>query len=147
MVRETRHLWVGNLPENVREEKIIEHFKRWVETLSDVCVFSCDNECTASISLLCHISWSRDEAGGSPVAKSYLATLLSVLHYQQHYAAFHLRSEWKPLARFHHPLSGHMVLPFWHRGRTLSDKLILYVVAILSHRVDFSKAHLFTCAP
>lgn len=29
MVRETRHLWVGNLPENVREEKIIEHFKRW----------------------------------------------------------------------------------------------------------------------
>lgn len=28
MVRETRHLWVGNLPENVREEKIIEHFKR-----------------------------------------------------------------------------------------------------------------------
>lgn len=30
MVRETRHLWVGNLPENVREEKIIEHFKRWV---------------------------------------------------------------------------------------------------------------------
>ncbi|XP_058858143.1 msx2-interacting protein-like isoform X2 [Acipenser ruthenus] len=29
MVRETRHLWVGNLPENVREEKIIEHFKRY----------------------------------------------------------------------------------------------------------------------
>ncbi|XP_048662917.1 msx2-interacting protein-like [Marmota marmota marmota] len=28
MVRETRHLWVGNLPENVGEEKIIEHFKR-----------------------------------------------------------------------------------------------------------------------
>lgn len=28
MVRETRHLWVGNLPENVREEKIVEHFKR-----------------------------------------------------------------------------------------------------------------------
>lgn len=30
MVRETRHLWVGNLPEHVREEKIVEHFKRWV---------------------------------------------------------------------------------------------------------------------
>ncbi|XP_036387641.1 msx2-interacting protein isoform X2 [Megalops cyprinoides] len=29
MVRETRHLWVGNLPENVREEKIVEHFKRY----------------------------------------------------------------------------------------------------------------------
>ncbi|XP_053546223.1 msx2-interacting protein isoform X2 [Bombina bombina] len=29
MVRETRHLWVGNLPENVRDEKIIEHFKRY----------------------------------------------------------------------------------------------------------------------
>ncbi|KAM8927351.1 msx2-interacting protein [Pelodytes ibericus] len=29
MVRETRHLWVGNLPENVREDKIIEHFKRY----------------------------------------------------------------------------------------------------------------------
>ncbi|XP_066492993.1 msx2-interacting protein isoform X2 [Tiliqua scincoides] len=29
MVRETRHLWVGNLPESVREEKIIEHFKRY----------------------------------------------------------------------------------------------------------------------
>ncbi|XP_054632556.1 msx2-interacting protein isoform X2 [Dunckerocampus dactyliophorus] len=32
MVRETRHLWVGNLPENVREEKIIEHFKRTAES-------------------------------------------------------------------------------------------------------------------
>ncbi|XP_069467192.1 msx2-interacting protein isoform X2 [Ambystoma mexicanum] len=29
MVRETRHLWVGNLPESVREEKIIEHFNRY----------------------------------------------------------------------------------------------------------------------
>ncbi|XP_023180752.1 msx2-interacting protein-like isoform X1 [Xiphophorus maculatus] len=29
MVRETRHLWVGNLPEHVREEKIMEHFKRY----------------------------------------------------------------------------------------------------------------------
>ncbi len=28
MVRETRHLWVGNLPENTREERIKEHFKR-----------------------------------------------------------------------------------------------------------------------
>ncbi|XP_013914550.1 PREDICTED: msx2-interacting protein-like [Thamnophis sirtalis] len=28
MVRENKHLWVGNLPENVREEKIIKHFKR-----------------------------------------------------------------------------------------------------------------------
>lgn len=29
MVRETRHLWVGNLPDNIREEKIREHFKRY----------------------------------------------------------------------------------------------------------------------
>ena len=31
MVRETRHLWVGNLPENIREERIIDHFKRCVK--------------------------------------------------------------------------------------------------------------------
>ncbi len=29
MVRETRHLWVGNLPKDVREDKIKEHFKRY----------------------------------------------------------------------------------------------------------------------
>ncbi|KAG9466152.1 hypothetical protein GDO78_017137 [Eleutherodactylus coqui] len=29
MVRETRHLWVGNLPENVREDEIKEHFRRY----------------------------------------------------------------------------------------------------------------------
>ncbi|XP_042213616.1 msx2-interacting protein-like [Homarus americanus] len=29
MVRETRHLWVGNLPENISEERIKEHFKRY----------------------------------------------------------------------------------------------------------------------
>uniref|UniRef100_A0A8D8Q9J7 Protein split ends n=1 Tax=Cacopsylla melanoneura TaxID=428564 RepID=A0A8D8Q9J7_9HEMI len=29
MVRETRHLWVGNLPDNIREEDIVEHFKRY----------------------------------------------------------------------------------------------------------------------
>ena len=28
MVRETRHLWIGNLPDNVREERIVEHFQR-----------------------------------------------------------------------------------------------------------------------
>ncbi|KAG8279062.1 hypothetical protein J6590_008079 [Homalodisca vitripennis] len=28
MVRETRHLWVGNLPENIREDRIRDHFKR-----------------------------------------------------------------------------------------------------------------------
>lgn len=28
MVRETRHLWVGNLPENIREEEIVKHFAR-----------------------------------------------------------------------------------------------------------------------
>jgi len=31
MVRETRHLWVGNLPENIREDRIREHFKRYVD--------------------------------------------------------------------------------------------------------------------
>ena len=30
MVRETRHLWVGNLPKDVREDKITEHFERSV---------------------------------------------------------------------------------------------------------------------
>ena len=30
MVRETRHLWVGNLPENIREDRIKEYFKRFV---------------------------------------------------------------------------------------------------------------------
>ncbi|XP_050446025.1 LOW QUALITY PROTEIN: protein split ends-like [Cataglyphis hispanica] len=29
MVRETRYLWVGNLPENIREDRIREHFKRY----------------------------------------------------------------------------------------------------------------------
>jgi len=29
MVRESRHLWVGNLPENVREEDILSHFTRF----------------------------------------------------------------------------------------------------------------------
>lgn len=29
MVRETRHLWVGNLPETIRNEKIVEHFTRY----------------------------------------------------------------------------------------------------------------------
>lgn len=29
-MRETRHLWVGNLPENISEERIKEHFKRYV---------------------------------------------------------------------------------------------------------------------
>ena len=33
MVRETRHLWVGNLPENIREDKIIDHFKRYASHL------------------------------------------------------------------------------------------------------------------
>uniref|UniRef100_A0AAR5QA79 RRM domain-containing protein n=1 Tax=Dendroctonus ponderosae TaxID=77166 RepID=A0AAR5QA79_DENPD len=33
MVRETRHLWVGNLPENIREDRIREHFKRYVVQL------------------------------------------------------------------------------------------------------------------
>ena len=30
MVRETRHLWVGNLPDTIREDKILDHFKRFV---------------------------------------------------------------------------------------------------------------------
>lgn len=29
MVRETRHLWVGNLPENIRDEEIVKHFTRY----------------------------------------------------------------------------------------------------------------------
>jgi RNA recognition motif-containing protein len=34
MVRETRHLWVGNLPDNIREDRIREHFKRSVKVFS-----------------------------------------------------------------------------------------------------------------
>ena len=30
MVRETRYLLVGNLPEKVTEDTVLEHFKRWV---------------------------------------------------------------------------------------------------------------------
>lgn len=33
MVRETRHLWVGNLPENIREDRVTEHFKRYEHPL------------------------------------------------------------------------------------------------------------------
>ena len=40
MVRETRHLWVGNLPDNVREERIREHFQRYLSTCSH---FPCFN--------------------------------------------------------------------------------------------------------
>ncbi|XP_071840580.1 uncharacterized protein [Apostichopus japonicus] len=29
MVRETRHLWVGNLPDDIREDKLVEHFARY----------------------------------------------------------------------------------------------------------------------
>ncbi|EEC13555.1 conserved hypothetical protein, partial [Ixodes scapularis] len=36
MVRETRHLWVGNLPDNIREERIREHFKRYVMLLKNL---------------------------------------------------------------------------------------------------------------
>ena len=30
MVRETRHLWVGNLPKDVKGDRITEHFERSV---------------------------------------------------------------------------------------------------------------------
>jgi len=33
MVRETRHLWVGNLPENVSKERIKEYFNRYFRYL------------------------------------------------------------------------------------------------------------------
>jgi RNA recognition motif-containing protein len=29
MVRETRHLWVGNLPENVGDEQLLKYFSRF----------------------------------------------------------------------------------------------------------------------
>lgn len=29
-VRETRHLWVGNIPESTTEEKLIEYFQRYI---------------------------------------------------------------------------------------------------------------------
>ncbi|XP_050682074.1 protein split ends-like [Leptidea sinapis] len=40
MVRETRHLWVGNLPDNVREDKIREHFKRGEESTNNTCAIA-----------------------------------------------------------------------------------------------------------
>ena len=36
MVRETRYLWVGNLPEKIVEERIVEYFARFVDFC---CVF------------------------------------------------------------------------------------------------------------
>ena len=34
-MRETRHLWVGNLPKDVREDKITEHFERSVSLTAE----------------------------------------------------------------------------------------------------------------
>lgn len=45
MVRETRHLWVGNLPDNIREDKVIEQFKRWVDLQLEIEPWSCNVSC------------------------------------------------------------------------------------------------------
>ncbi|XP_052743433.1 protein split ends isoform X2 [Bicyclus anynana] len=40
MVRETRHLCVGNLPDNIREDRIREHFKRTEDTAGNTCAMA-----------------------------------------------------------------------------------------------------------
>ncbi|XP_071946169.1 uncharacterized protein [Antedon mediterranea] len=54
MVRETRHLWVGNLPDNIREEKVKEQFKRYgrVENVKILTKRDSDGSPTALVDFL-----------------------------------------------------------------------------------------------
>lgn len=49
MVRETRHLWVGNLPDNIREDRIREHFKRYGRVQNVKLLGRTDNVTTAVV--------------------------------------------------------------------------------------------------
>ncbi|XP_050503050.1 protein split ends isoform X1 [Diabrotica virgifera virgifera] len=58
MVRETRHLWVGNLPENIREERIREHFKRYGRVQSVKLLPRCTEEKTGGeITMACTVAF------------------------------------------------------------------------------------------
>ncbi|XP_033107662.1 uncharacterized protein LOC117109421 [Anneissia japonica] len=54
MVRETRHLWVGNLPDNIREDKVKEQFKRYgrVENVKLLAKRDSDGSPTALVDFL-----------------------------------------------------------------------------------------------
>lgn len=145
MVRETRHLWVGNLPENVREEKIIEHFKRWVEAhgrWTCVCLFSwCKGKVHGQhLSPLCHTfffvksGWSR-RSFLPGVASTVCQTVLffsssSALRDHQRCAAF------SSVIRHSRPLSGHMFRRFISYGGRGA------VRGATNLQVRFSKPHL-----
>ncbi|XP_049817476.1 protein split ends isoform X3 [Aethina tumida] len=57
MVRETRHLWVGNLPENIREDRIREQFKRYGRVQSVKLLPRVAKEETGEISMACTVAF------------------------------------------------------------------------------------------
>ncbi|KAG5883270.1 hypothetical protein JTB14_018116 [Gonioctena quinquepunctata] len=57
MVRETRHLWVGNLPDNIREDRIREHFKRYGRVQSVKLLPRCTEEKTGEITMACTVAF------------------------------------------------------------------------------------------
>ena len=64
MVRETRYLWVGNLPEKIVEERIVEYFARFVDFC---CVFQIFPTLLFVITKPIGIKlWCRHESWGSP---------------------------------------------------------------------------------
>ncbi|XP_050298121.1 protein split ends isoform X2 [Anthonomus grandis grandis] len=57
MVRETRHLWVGNLPENIREDRIREHFKRYGRVQSVKLLPRVSEEKTGEVQMACTVAF------------------------------------------------------------------------------------------
>ncbi|XP_030745422.1 protein split ends-like isoform X3 [Sitophilus oryzae] len=57
MVRETRHLWVGNLPENIREDRIREHFKRYGRVQSVKLLPRVPEEKASEVSMACTVAF------------------------------------------------------------------------------------------
>ncbi|KAL1497996.1 hypothetical protein ABEB36_008866 [Hypothenemus hampei] len=57
MVRETRHLWVGNLPENIREDRIREHFKRYGRVQSVKLLPRTPEEKTGEVQMACTVAF------------------------------------------------------------------------------------------
>ncbi|CAH1136007.1 unnamed protein product [Ceutorhynchus assimilis] len=57
MVRETRHLWVGNLPENIREDRIREHFKRYGRVQSVKLLPRVAEDKTSEVQMACTVAF------------------------------------------------------------------------------------------
>ncbi|XP_060522030.1 protein split ends isoform X2 [Cylas formicarius] len=57
MVRETRHLWVGNLPDNIREDRIREHFKRYGRVQSVKLLPRVTEEKTGEVTMACTVAF------------------------------------------------------------------------------------------